>query len=143
MSWEKTLETSYSTTCRDGCKQHTAPRASITCHTRSFSRRVDVAQDDREIPAPCLTHRCLHKSPRPFLHLRLVRPTSFAVFPVDKSIHCHSAGMYPNSKAYMNSLKRKLIKPFKKNLRLRQDYLKRRLNWTEESGECKMLILLS
>ena len=27
------------------CKQHTAPRASITCHTREFSRRVHVAQD--------------------------------------------------------------------------------------------------
>ena len=29
------------------CKQHTAPRASYTCHTRNFSRRVHVAQDDR------------------------------------------------------------------------------------------------
>ena len=27
-------------------KQHTAPRASIMCHTRNFSRRVHVAQDD-------------------------------------------------------------------------------------------------
>ena len=30
-------------------KQHTAPRASITCHTRNFARRVHVAQDDRGI----------------------------------------------------------------------------------------------
>ena len=31
------------------CKHHTAPRASITCHTRNFARRVHVPQDDRGI----------------------------------------------------------------------------------------------
>ena len=42
----------------------------------------------------------------------------------------------------MYSLKRELIKLFKENLRLRQDYLKRRLNWTEENGKGEILILL-
>ena len=42
----------------------------------------------------------------------------------------------------MNSLKRKLIKLFKELLQLRQDNLKRSLNWTEEIGKCKMLMLL-
>ena len=30
-------------------KQHFAPRASITCHTRNVSRRVHVTQNDRDI----------------------------------------------------------------------------------------------
>ena len=42
----------------------------------------------------------------------------------------------------MNTLKRKLNKRFKDNLQLRQDYLRRRLNWTEENGKEEMLILL-
>ena len=42
----------------------------------------------------------------------------------------------------MNSLNRQLIKLFKEKLRLRKDYLKYRLNLTEENGECKMLTLL-
>ena len=39
--------------------------------------------------------------------------------------------------------KRKLIKLFKDNLMLRQDYLKRGRNWTEENGKGEMLIFLS
>ena len=31
---------------------------------------------------------------------------------------------------------------FQENGQLREDYLKRRVNWTEENEECKMLILL-
>ena len=45
-------------------------------------------------------------------------------------------------KAFMNTLKRKLIELFKENMQLRQDYVKRRLNWTEENGTGEMLILL-
>ena len=42
----------------------------------------------------------------------------------------------------MDSLKRQLIELFKENLRLRQDDLKRTLNWTEESGKGGVMILL-
>ena len=42
----------------------------------------------------------------------------------------------------MNSLNRQLIKLFKEKLRLRKEYLKHRLNLTEENGECKMLTVL-
>ena len=42
----------------------------------------------------------------------------------------------------MISLKRTLIKLFKENAQLRQDYVKSRLNDTEESGECEILMLL-
>ena len=52
-------------------------------------------------------------------------------------------GFSPSRKTFMNSLKRKLIELFKENLQLRQDYLKRRLNWTGKSGEGAVLILLS
>ena len=45
-------------------------------------------------------------------------------------------------KAFMNTLKGKLIELFKENMQLRQDYVKRRLNWTEENGTGEMLILL-
>ena len=48
----------------------------------------------------------------------------------------------PNRKTFMNSLKRKLIMLFKENAQLRQDYLKRSLNLTEENGTGEMLILL-
>ena len=41
----------------------------------------------------------------------------------------------------MTSLKRKLIKLAKENLQLRQDCLKRSLDWTGENGNCEMLIL--
>ena len=51
-------------------------------------------------------------------------------------------GFCLNRKAFMNSLIRKLIELFKKNLRLRQDYLKHRLKWTEENRKGEMLILL-
>ena len=40
---------------------------------------------------------------------------------------------------FIISLKGKLIKPSKATL-LRQSYLKRSLNWTEENGRCKMQI---
>ena len=39
----------------------------------------------------------------------------------------------PNKEIFMTSLKRELIKLFKEHLQLRQDYLKRCLNWTEEN----------
>ena len=35
------------------CKQHNAPRACITCHTRNFSCRAQPAQDDRGILLDC------------------------------------------------------------------------------------------
>ena len=48
----------------------------------------------------------------------------------------------PNRAAFMNTLKRKLIGLFNDILHLRQDYLKRRLNWTEENEIGEMLILI-
>ena len=42
----------------------------------------------------------------------------------------------------MNTLKSKLNELFKENMKLRQDYLKRKLNWTEGNGKEEMLILL-
>ena len=36
----------------------------------------------------------------------------------------------------------KLVMLFKENEQLRQDYLKRNLNWTEANGECEMLTLV-
>ena len=42
----------------------------------------------------------------------------------------------------MNTFKRKLIGLFKENMQLRQDYLKRSLNWTEENEIGEMLILI-
>ena len=43
----------------------------------------------------------------------------------------------------MTSLKSTLIMLFKENSQLRQNYLKRSLNWTNKNGECEMLLLLS
>ena len=48
----------------------------------------------------------------------------------------------PNKETFTTSSKRKLVMFFQENAQLREDYLKRRLNWTEENEECKMLILL-
>ena len=48
-----------------------------------------------------------------------------------------------NREAFMNTLKRKLNELFKDNLQLRQDYLRRKLNWTEEIGKGGKLALLS
>ena len=48
----------------------------------------------------------------------------------------------PNRKIFMKSMKRKLIKLFKENVQLRQDFPKRRLNWTEGNRKGQMLILL-
>ena len=45
-------------------------------------------------------------------------------------------------KAFINSLTRKLIEVLQENLQLRHDYLKYRMNWTEEIGKDEMLILL-
>ena len=42
----------------------------------------------------------------------------------------------------MNTLKRKLNELLKNNLQPRQDYLKRRLNWTGKNGKGAKLILL-
>ena len=64
------------------CEQHTAPRASFTCYTRNFLRRVHVARDcwilfcSKVVPCfttHCLTHSCLHAATRLFLHLHSVR----------------------------------------------------------------------
>ena len=41
----------------------------------------------------------------------------------------------------MNYLKRKLIKHVEENLQLRQDHLKRKLNWIEENEKGEMLKL--
>ena len=43
--WVSLTRTGDSLASYGECKQHTAPRASITCHTRNFSRRVHVPQD--------------------------------------------------------------------------------------------------
>ena len=48
----------------------------------------------------------------------------------------------PNQETFTTSLKGKLIMLFKENAQLRQDYLKRSLDWTDENRECKMLRLL-
>ena len=68
------------------CKQHTAPRAFVTCHTRicfscprgsrclRYSVECSLCVSQKAIPshpcfvAPCLIHSCPHISPRPFLH---------------------------------------------------------------------------
>ena len=48
---------------RDGrCKQYAAPRACITCHTRSFSSRAHVAQDDRGVLLVCSLYTCVLES---------------------------------------------------------------------------------
>ena len=47
-----------------------------------------------------------------------------------------------SEKIFMTSLQRNLIMLFEDNLQLRQYYLKRRLNWTEENGKDETLILL-
>ena len=48
----------------------------------------------------------------------------------------------PNKETFTTSFKGKLTVLFKEDAQFRQDYLKRSLNWTEESGVCKMLTLL-
>ena len=48
----------------------------------------------------------------------------------------------PNKETLTTPLKGKPSMLFKENAQLRQDYLKRSLDWTEENGECKMLVLL-
>ena len=48
----------------------------------------------------------------------------------------------PNDETVTTSLKRKLVMRFQENAQLRQDYLKRSLNWTEENGGRETLILL-
>ena len=45
-------------------------------------------------------------------------------------------------KAFINSLTRELIEVLQENLQLRHDYLRYRMNWTEEIGKDEMLILL-
>ena len=89
-------------------KQHTAPRASITCHTHAcFSRRVHVDQGDRGVMlnAVCvflkshfISHRTLLDTPFSSLFRCIILDIctwfvylSLAAIPVDESIHCHSA----------------------------------------------------
>ena len=48
----------------------------------------------------------------------------------------------PNKETFTTSLKRKLIMLLKENAQLRQDYLRRRQNRTEENGKESTLILL-
>ena len=78
---------------RRGCKQHTAPSAFVTCHTRNFSRRAHVALDDSGI---LLNVVCLSTVFLTFLYIFSYTCTwfvylSLAVIPVDESIHCPSA----------------------------------------------------
>ena len=47
-----------------------------------------------------------------------------------------------NKEIFIISLKGKLIRPSKENAQLRQSYLKRSLNWTDENGRCRMLTAL-